>query len=195
MPELKAGLPGNFSSKKENANLWLLMMKAYVAINPTLYEEKNKILAFLNKMDTGCGKSFAEGWLMKCADKNVKDKDQTFTKIEANFIVKFIPPNHTSKAWHALAHMKMKGDPFNSDFHKFKAEFELKAAQSGVTYEHILMDMLGKAVLPIWPSKWQLYSKNQRITKHGSTRLVNSMLQLFLAYDNATGLPFWAKSW
>ena len=75
MPELKAGLPGNFSGTEEDANLWLLQMKAYFALNPSLYQEKNKILAFLNKMDKGRGKSFSEGWLIACADPNVKDED------------------------------------------------------------------------------------------------------------------------
>ena len=146
MPELKAGLPGNFSGREEDANLWLLQMKAYFALNPSLYEKKNQILAFLNKMDQGRGKSFSEGWLMKCADSNVKDEDQTFLKIKANFIEKFIPSDCTSKAQHSLAHMRMEGEPFNSDFHRFKSEFELEAARSGVTDEHILMDMLGRAV-------------------------------------------------
>ena len=91
MPELKAGLPGNFSGNEEDANLWLLQMKAYFALNPTLYQEKNKILAFLNKMDKGRGKSFSEGWLIACADPNVKDEDRTFDKIEADFVEKFIP--------------------------------------------------------------------------------------------------------
>ena len=53
MPELKARLPGNFSGREEDANLWLLQMKAYFALNPSLYEEKNRILVFLNKMDQG----------------------------------------------------------------------------------------------------------------------------------------------
>ena len=40
----------------------------------------------------------------------------------------------------------MEGEPFHSDFHKFKSEFELEAARSDITDEHILMDMLGRAV-------------------------------------------------
>ena len=128
MPELKAGLPRNFSGREEDANLWLLQMKAYFTLNPSLYEEKNQILASLNKMDTGQGKSFSEGWLMKCTDSNVKDKDQTFLKIKADFIEKFIPSDRASKAQHSLAHMQMEGEPFHGDFHKFKSEFELKAA-------------------------------------------------------------------
>ena len=146
MPELKAGLPGNFFGKEEDANLWLLAMKAYFAMNLALYEEKNKILALLNKMDVGHGKSFAEGWLMKCTDENTKDEDQTFAKIEANFIEKFIPSDCTSKAQHTLVHMQMEGEPFNSDFHKFKSEFKLEAARSSIMDEHIFMDMLGRAV-------------------------------------------------
>ena len=146
MMELKAGLPRNFLGNEKDANLWLLQMKAYYALNMSLYNEKKKILAFLNKMDKGRGKSFSEGWLMKCADTNVKDEDRTFKKIKANFIEKFLSTNCASKARHALTHMKMEGDPFHSDFHKFKAEFELEAARSGITDKHILMDMLGRAV-------------------------------------------------
>ena len=105
MPELKASLPGNFSGKEEDVNLWLLVMKAYFAMNPTLYDEKNKILAFLNKMDVGQGQSFTEGWLMKCTNEDTKDEDQTFAKIETDFIEKFIPSDHVSKAQHMLVHM------------------------------------------------------------------------------------------
>ena len=65
---------------------------------------------------------------MKCADSNVKDEDWTFLKIEADFLEKFIPSNRASKAWHSLAHMRMEGEPFHSDFHKFKSEFKLEAA-------------------------------------------------------------------
>ena len=146
MPELKAGLPGNFSGTEEDANLWLLQMKAYFALNPTLYQEKNKILAFLNKMDTGRGKSFSEGWLLKCADPNIKDEDRTFEKIEADFIEKFIPTDRASRSRHSIATMRMEDPPFNGDFHKFKSEFEIEVARSGVTDEHILIDLLGKAV-------------------------------------------------
>ena len=65
---------------------------------------------------------------MKCASSDIKDEDWTFLKIEANFIEKFIPSDCTSKARHSLAHMQMEGEPFHSDFHKFKSEFELEAA-------------------------------------------------------------------
>ena len=121
MPEIKAGLPRNFSRKEEDANLWLLTMKVYFAMNPSLYKEKekNKILAFLNKMDTGRGKSFAEGWLMKCADPNIHDEDWNFEKIKADFKEKFIPTNWATKAQHAFTHMAMEEEPFKGDFHKF----------------------------------------------------------------------------
>ena len=146
MPELKAGLPGNFSGTEEDANLWLLQMKAYFALNPSLYQEKNKILAFLNKVDKGRGKSFSEGWLITCANPNVKDEDRTFDKIEADFVEKFIPTDRASRSRHSLSTMKMEDPPFNGDFHKFKSEFEIEVACSGVTNKHILIDLLGKAV-------------------------------------------------
>ena len=128
MLELKAGLPGNFSGKEEDANLWLLQMKAYFALNLSLYEEKNKILAFLNKMDQGRGKSFSEGWLMACANPKIKTEDRTFEKIEADFVEKFIPTDRASHSQHALSLMKMEDPPFNRDFHKFKSEFEIEVA-------------------------------------------------------------------
>ena len=121
-------------------------MKAYFAMNPTLYDEKNKILAFLNKMDVGRGWFFTEGWLMKCTNPNIKVEERTFAIIEAAFINTFIPTDWTSKAWHALAQMWMEEEPYHSDFHKFKSDFKLKAAWSGITDEHILMDMLGRVV-------------------------------------------------
>ena len=65
----------------------------------------------------------------KCANENVKEKDWTFTKIEADFIAKFIPSlSVPQKAWHSLVHMRMEGESFNGDFHKFKSKFEFKAA-------------------------------------------------------------------
>ena len=146
MPELKAGLPGNFSGTEEDANLWLLQMKAYFALNPSLYQEKNKILAFLNKMNKGRGKSFSEGWLIKCADPNIKDEDRTFEKIEVDFVEKFIPTDRALRSRHSLLTMRMEDPPFNGDFHKFKSEFEIEVARSGITDEHVLIDLLGKAV-------------------------------------------------
>ena len=146
MPELKARLSGNFSGKEEDANLWLLQMKAYFTLNPTLSEEKNKILAFLNKMDQGRGKSFSEGWLMACANPKVKAEDRTFEKIKADFVEKFIPTDRASHSQHALSLMRMEDPLFNGDFHKFKSEFKIEVARSGVTDEHILIDLLGKAI-------------------------------------------------
>ena len=42
--------------------------------------------------------------------------------------------------------MRMEDPPFKGDFHKFKSEFEIEVARSGVTDERILIDLLGKAV-------------------------------------------------
>ena len=65
---------------------------------------------------------------MRCTDSNVKDTDWTFLKIKADFIEKFIPSDCASTARHSLAHIRMEGEPFHSDFHKFKSEFELEVA-------------------------------------------------------------------
>ena len=103
-------------------------MKAYFALNLTLYKEKNKILVFLNKMDQGRGKLFSEEWLMTCANPNVKPEDWTFKKIEADFMEKFISTDRASHSRHALSQMRMEDPPFNGDFHKFKSEFEIEVA-------------------------------------------------------------------
>ena len=95
MPELKASLPRNLSGKEEDANLWLLTMKVYFTMNSSLYEEKNKILAFLNKMDTGHGKSFAKGWLMKCSSP---------TKIRPSTKLK---PTSLRNSFHPIALLKL----------------------------------------------------------------------------------------
>ena len=146
MPKLKAGLPKNFFGNEEDANLWLLSMKAYFTLNLALYEDKpwNKILAFLNKMDQGHGKSFTEGWLIKCGDPAFADT--IFEKIEEDFKKKFIPTNQASQSQHTLADMRQEDNHFKGNFHKFKVKFELEAAHSGVTDEYILKDMLGHAI-------------------------------------------------
>ena len=117
MPEIKAGLPGNFSGNEEDANLWLLSMKAYFALNLVLYKDKpwNKLLAFLNKMDQGWGKSFTEGWLMKCA--NLVYADTTFEKVEEDFKEKFIPTDQALQSWHLLVNLKQDDPCFTGDFH------------------------------------------------------------------------------
>ena len=164
-----------------DANLWLLAIKVYFAMNPSLYEEKNKILAILNKMDASPGKSFAKGWLMKCPNENIKDKDWTFARIKANFIAKFIPSNHATKAWHSLMHIRMEGEPFNGDFHKFKSKFEHKAAPSGVTNEHILMDILGKAVSANLAFKMMVLLeelKDHKVWLHKTGQFYNAAVQM-----------------
>ena len=78
-------------------------MKAYFTLNLGIYKDKpkNKILAFLNKMDQGQGKSFAEGWLIKCA--NPAHADMTFEKIKEDLKEKFIPTNQAFQSQHTLA--------------------------------------------------------------------------------------------
>ena len=52
--EFKAALPTNFSSKSSDVSQWIKAMKAYFAINPTLYSADNdKIMMTLNKMSEG----------------------------------------------------------------------------------------------------------------------------------------------
>ena len=67
--EFKAGLPEDFSGKEEDAMRWLLAMKAYFRINNHIYkDDKMVILVFFNKMSTGSGVTFTEGWYIKLVD-------------------------------------------------------------------------------------------------------------------------------
>ena len=90
--ELKAALPTDFSGKSSDASWWIKAMKAYFAINPTLYSADNdKIMMTLNKMSKGRGTSFAEIWYDKMADSSIKASDKIFDKFAENFETTFYP--------------------------------------------------------------------------------------------------------
>ena len=90
--ELKAALPADFSGKSSDAPRWSKAMKAYFAINPTLYTSDNdKIMTMLNKMSDGRGASFAEMWYDKMADYAVSSSQKTFDKFTKDFEETFFP--------------------------------------------------------------------------------------------------------
>ena len=52
--ELKAALPADFSGKSSDASQWIKAMKAYFALNSTLYSSnEDKVTTTLNKMSEG----------------------------------------------------------------------------------------------------------------------------------------------
>ena len=67
-------------------------MKAYFAINSTLYSTDNdKIMTTINKMSKGWGTFFAETWYDKMANSSIKASDKIFNKFAENFETTFYP--------------------------------------------------------------------------------------------------------
>ena len=96
--ELTAGLPGDFSGKEEDATRWILAMKAYFIINRDTYDEKAQTLVTLNKMNTGRGATFTEGWYLKLANNNIPLEQKTFMKLDEDFHQTFVPKDLEDQA-------------------------------------------------------------------------------------------------
>jgi len=84
-------------------------MSTYFNMCGPRYTEKQMKLILLNKMSKGQGADFSEGWLSKIADDTIpeehKSKEQDFEKV-------FLSMDKTSRAWAALADLRMEGPPF-----------------------------------------------------------------------------------
>jgi len=113
----------------------------------TQYTSKQMKLILLNKMSKGWGTNFSEEWLSKIADNVIPEDEKTKKLIIYNFEKVFLPTDKTSRAWAALADLRMEGLPFKGDFHRFHSSFELEAGKSGVVDQDVLKDMLRQAVL------------------------------------------------
>ena len=70
---------------------WILAMKAYFIINKETYDEKAQTLVTLNKMSTGRGATFAEGWYLKLTNNGISLEQKTFEKLDKDFHQAFIP--------------------------------------------------------------------------------------------------------
>ena len=79
--ELTAGLPDDFSGKEEDVMRWILAMKPYFIINKDTYNEKAQTLVTLNKMSTGRGATFVEGWYLRLVNNDIPLDQKTFKKL------------------------------------------------------------------------------------------------------------------
>jgi len=121
-------------------------MSAYFNMCGPRYTSKQMKLILLNKMSKERGADFSEGWLSKIADDAVSEDDKTKELIVQDFKKVFLPTDKSSRAWTALADLRMEGPPFRGDFHGFHSAFELEAGKSGVEDENVLKDMLRQVV-------------------------------------------------
>jgi hypothetical protein len=75
--ELKAALPADFSGEPADAMRWIKAIKAYFALNSTIYSTDDaQILTALNKMGKGRGVSYSEMWYDRMADSNVPPSER-----------------------------------------------------------------------------------------------------------------------
>ena len=153
--ELKAALPADFSGKSSDAPRWSKAMKAYFAINPTLYTSDNdKIMTMLNKMSEGRGASFAEMWYDKMADSAVSSSQKTFDKFTKDFKETFFPFDTKATAHLELSKLTQRSfkreEGTNSDgskrylkddgFQRYITDFQNVASKTGITDESTLVE-------------------------------------------------------
>jgi hypothetical protein len=90
--ELKAALPADFSGEPADAMRWIKAIKAYFALNSTIYSTDDaQVLTALNKMGKGRGVYYSEMWYDRMADSNVPPSEKTFAKFQENFESTFSP--------------------------------------------------------------------------------------------------------
>ena len=121
--ELAAGLPGNFSGKQEDATRWILSTKAYFSINEETYDNKAQTLVTLNKMSTGRGATFTEGWYLKLDNDDIPPDLKTFAKLDEDFHRAFVPKDLEDQAHQEVYSLSM--EQFKGDFDQYSSAFRL----------------------------------------------------------------------
>lgn len=65
----------------------LLSMRGYFAMNPTIFHNNNiKTMPCTNKMSTGKGRAFSEGWLRDILDRNATPAQKIFNTAKRAWI-------------------------------------------------------------------------------------------------------------
>ena len=127
-------------------------MKAYFAINPTLYSADNdKIMMTLNKMSEGRGASFAEMWYDKMADSSIKASDKIFDKFTENFETTFYPFDTKATAHLDLSKLIQKtircpNGITDNRFQQYITDFQNLTSKAGITDNIILIDQFSLGV-------------------------------------------------
>ena len=144
--ELKVALPADFSGKSSDASQWIKAMKAYFALNSTLYSSnEDKVTTTLNKMSEGRGANFAEMWYDKLADPSIPAADKTFNKFAENFETTFYPFDTRATTCLELSKLVQKStrtsDGITDDgFQKYITDFLNITSKAGITNDITLID-------------------------------------------------------
>ena len=150
--ELKAALSADFSGKSSNTPQWIKAIKAYFAINPTLYSSDNdKVMTTLNKISEGRGASFAEMWYDKMADSSIHSSEKTFDKFMENFKITFYPFDTKATAHLDLSKLVQKtthlpNGTTNDGFQQYITDSQNLTSKAGITDDITLIDQFSLGV-------------------------------------------------
>jgi hypothetical protein len=138
--KLKVRLPDDFLGNTEDAACWLLAISAYFAMNTTIYSDDAKILTTLNKLSKGRGKFFSESWYYKLANDALPDAEKTWLALQKDFKETFCPFDLQANACHQMTELSQKKP--REGFQDFVTQYQLVAAQSGMTDDVAIIDGL-----------------------------------------------------
>ena len=150
--ELKAALPADFSGKNDDATRWIKAMKAYFALNATLYSsDATKIMTTLNKMSGGRGAPYAETWYDKMADNTIPSAEKTFEKFAEDFESTFYPFNTKITAHNQLRALrqrsfKEKDGSTNDGFQQYITDFQNLSMKVGTKDEFNLISQFSLGI-------------------------------------------------
>jgi hypothetical protein len=144
--ELKAALPADFSGEPADAMRWIKAIKAYFALNATIYSTDDaQVLTALNKMGKGRGVSYSEMWYDRMADANIPPSEKTFAKFQKNFESTFFPFDTQATSRYELSKLTQNSfrrpDGINDDgFQKYITDFQNLSSKAQISDERTLCD-------------------------------------------------------
>ena len=109
-------------------------MKVYFIINGDTYNEKAQTLVTLNKMSTGRGATFTEGWYLRLANDNIPLDLKTFAKLDEDFHQTFISKDLGEQACQKVYSLSM--EQFKGNFNQYTSAFRLAQAQQNQPGQH-----------------------------------------------------------
>lgn len=136
--ELKAALLADFSGKNDDTTQWIKAMKAYIALNSTLYSsDATKIMTTLNKMSNRSGAPYTKTWYDILANTSVANSEKTFDKFIQNFESTFYPfdskaTTHTKLSKLVQKSFKEKDRKINDGFQWFITDYQNLSLKSGI---------------------------------------------------------------
>jgi hypothetical protein len=182
--ELKAALPADFSGEPAEAMHWIKAIKAYYALNTTIYSSDDaQIMTTLNKMSKGRGVSFSKMWYDRMANTNIASSKKTFAKFQENFESTFFPFDTQATSQYELSKLaqnsfKHPDGIYDDGFQKYITDFQNLALKAQISDERILCDqfsvgldsqitamILSMSSPPITMTKWVEQAKMFHVQK------------------------------